>query len=62
VTQEWNLVRVWDAMEFEDEHSESNSVGVAGRGDFDLGQSKDILHLDFPTTILFWGLVALTKH
>lgn len=55
-------MRVWDAMEFEDEHSESNSVGVAGRGDFDLGQSKDILHLDFPTTILFWGLVALTKH
>ena len=54
-------MRVWDAREFEDEHADSSSVGVEGRGDFDLGQSKDILHLDFPTTIWF-GLIPITKH
>eukprot|EP00435_Cladocopium_sp_Y103_P013603 s3511_g3.t1 len=59
--EDWSLVRVWDAMEFEDEHADSSSVGVEGRGDFDLGQSKDILskalgpHMDKFKSLTFGG-------
>ncbi|CAK9040828.1 Uncharacterized protein SCF082_LOCUS23680 [Durusdinium trenchii] len=37
---EWSLVRVWDAMEFEDEHCEATSIGLEGRGELDEAQTR----------------------
>ena len=43
MAKEWALLRVWDALEFEDEHSESTSMSLEGTGDFSLEQSRKVL-------------------
>ena len=45
LAQDWNLLRIWDAMEFEEEHNESTRMELDGRGDVCAGQSKDLLQL-----------------
>lgn len=37
------LLRIWDAMEFEDEHNESTSVGLEARGEIDAQQTGQLL-------------------
>eukprot|EP00435_Cladocopium_sp_Y103_P054477 s1851_g17.t1 len=44
--QEWTLLRVWDALEFEDEHSDVTTMGLEGRGDFSVEQT-DVLQSGF---------------
>lgn len=41
--EEWALLRIWDAMEFEDEEQESVSMSLQGSGDFDAQASKAVL-------------------
>lgn len=43
VRQDWNLLRVWDAMEFEEEHNESVTMGLDAEGGLDPSQTKVLL-------------------
>ena len=44
--QEWALLRVWDAMEFESEENETASMGLHAKGDLDPGQTKKLMSPD----------------
>lgn len=41
--QDWQLLRIWDAMEFEEEHNESVSLGLEGQGNMDGSQTQTVL-------------------
>lgn len=43
LAEEWMLLWIWDAMEFEDEHNESISVGLEARGEIDAQQTAQLL-------------------
>ena len=43
--QDWYLLRVWDAMEFEEEHNETVNLGLEANGSLDAAQTKAITHL-----------------
>lgn len=43
ISQDWCLLRIWDAMEFEDEQEQSSQVKLTGTGDIDEKDSKTIL-------------------
>jgi len=46
VHQEWTLLRVWDAMEFEEEQEESTTSQLTASGDIDEKATRDIMHLN----------------
>ena len=43
--QDWCLLRVWDAMEFEEEHNESVNLSFEAQGGLDAAQTKVLTHL-----------------
>ena len=43
-SKDWALLRIWDALEFEDEQVDTTSMELQGRGDFDETASKQVLY------------------
>ena len=41
--QDWTLLRIWDAMEFEEEQEENVSAQLRATGEFDEKASKEVL-------------------
>lgn len=54
--QDWNLLRIWDALEFEEEHTEGVSMGMEATGECDPSQTKQLLQLVFWISVLFRNL------
>ena len=41
--QEYELIRVWDSLVFEDESEDSLTVGIQASGSFDPSQTRKVL-------------------
>ncbi len=41
--KDWNLVRIWDALEFEEEENDNVTLGVNAQGDLTESQTLDVL-------------------
>ena len=64
VFQEWAQCRVWDALEFEEEHESSMTSSLQATGDFDEKASKTILPLGriFLSYSYSWGHILLIPY
>lgn len=45
LNQEYDLVRVFDSMKFEDETTDRMEIGIEGHGNLDAQQSREVMHL-----------------